>query len=134
MDTERNKALAAEFFERFSANDIDGALATLADDATWRLPGKPGRMPVAGVQSKEMIGRVFRTMAGRLKDGLALKVKGMVAEGDRVAVEAESWGELTNGRVYNQEYHFLIVFRGGKIGEVREYLDTQHVLETWFQP
>src|SRR5687768_4818693 len=111
MSTQRNKELAAEFFARFTANDIDGVLARMTDDATWRLPGKPGQLPVAGVQSKEQIARVFRTMAGRLKNGLTMRVKGMVAEGDTVAVEAESEGELLNGRVYNQEYHFLMVFR-----------------------
>ncbi len=62
-----------------------------------------------------------------------MKVKGAIAEGDQVAVEAESWGELKNGRVYNQEYHFLITLRDGKISAVREYLDTQHAFLTWFR-
>lgn len=134
MGTEENKRLAAEFLGRFSSNDVAGVLDAMTDDVTWRLPGKPGALPVAGVQNKEQIGRVFKNMAARLKNGLAMTVKGMVAEGDRVAVEAESLGELQNGRIYNQEYHFLMVFRGGQISEVREYLDTQHVFATWFQP
>ncbi len=50
-----------------------------------------------------------------------------------MAVGVESWGELGNGRVYNNEYHFLMTIRDGKIREVREYLDTQHVFATWFQ-
>ena len=36
-------------------------------------------------------------------------------------------GELRNGRIYNQEYHFSMTIRDGKISGVREYLDTQHV-------
>ena len=35
MSIEQNKKLAAEFFGRFDANDVAGALACLADDATW---------------------------------------------------------------------------------------------------
>jgi ketosteroid isomerase-like protein len=62
-----------------------------------------------------------------------MTVKGMVAEGDRVAVEAESHGELANGRVYRQSYHFLFEFRGGRISAVREYLDTQHAHAVWYQ-
>ena len=134
MSIEQNKKVASELFDRFNENDIDGVLNMLADDATWWLPGKPGQIPLVGTQSKEQIARVFQNMGGRLKDGLKMTVKGLVAEGDKVAVEVESYGELKNGRVYNQEYHFLITIRDGKISEVREYLDTQHVLSVWFQP
>ncbi|HEX6703507.1 MAG TPA: nuclear transport factor 2 family protein [Albitalea sp.] len=132
MPAEQNKQLATDFLARFTAGDIDGALATLSDDATWRLPGKPGQMPVVGVFDKARIGKLFRNMDAQLKSGLKMTPTGMVAEGDKVAVEAVSRGELRNGRVYEQEYHFLMVVRDGKIREVREYLDTQHVLATWF--
>jgi ketosteroid isomerase-like protein len=134
MTPEDNKALATSLFTRFSANDIAGVLEALTDDATWRIPGKPDLLPVAGVHGKEQIARVFHNMAGRLKDGLRMRVRGAIAEGDKVAVEVESHGELLNGRIYSQEYHFLMTVRGGKVSEVREYLDTQHAFATWFAP
>ena len=134
MSIERNKALVTEFLGRFSANDIAGVLDMMTDDATWWLPGKPGHMPVRGVRSKEQIARVFHGMAAQLKSGLKMTVNSAIAEADRVAVEVESYGELQNGRVYNQEYHFLMTIRDGKIAEVREYLDTEHAFATWFQP
>ncbi|HEV8582116.1 MAG TPA: nuclear transport factor 2 family protein [Thermoanaerobaculia bacterium] len=134
MSTEDNKKLAAEFFARFSANDIAGALATMTEDATWWIAGKPEQLPAAGEYSKERIARLFHNMDGRLKDGLKLTVKSAIAEDDKVAVEVESYGELRNGRVYNQEYHLRMTIRDGKISAVREYLDTQHVFATWFQP
>jgi len=133
MSLERNKQLATEFFGRFSAKDINGALDTMTDDATWWIAGKPEQLPAAGVHSKEQIARLLRNMAGQLKDGLKMTVKGLIAEGDKVAVEVESHGELQNGRIYNQEYHMLMTIRDGKISEVREYLDTQLVHATWFQ-
>jgi uncharacterized protein len=134
MTIEQNKAIASEFFARFSASDIEGALATLSDDATWWLAGKPGSAPVVGTLSKEKVGRLFHRMIGETRDGLKMAVKGMVAEGDSVAVEAQSYAELKNGRIYNQDYHVLMVMRDGKIHAVREYLDTQHVHSVWFQP
>ena len=134
MSIENNKKLASDFFARFSANDIAGALDTMTDDATWWIAGKPSQLSAAGVHSKEQIARVFYRMVRQLKDGLKMTVKGLIAEGDTVAVEVESYGELLNGRVYNQEYHTLIKTRDGKISEVREYLDTQHVFAIWFQP
>ena len=56
---------------------------------------------------------------------------GMVAEGDRVAVEVVSEGDLKNGRQYRQQYHMLLEFRGNRISAVREYLDTQHAHAIW---
>jgi ketosteroid isomerase-like protein len=58
--------------------------------------------------------------------GLKVTPKAITAEGDRVALEAESYGELANGKVYNNQYHVLMEIRNGKIQAVREYMDTQH--------
>ncbi|HEV8630815.1 MAG TPA: nuclear transport factor 2 family protein [Thermoanaerobaculia bacterium] len=134
MSSEQNKAVATELFRRFSAGDIAGVLEMMADDATWWIVGKPELMPAAGDHSKEQIARVFHNMARRLPNGLALTIKGAIAEGDKVAVELESHGELSNGRTYNNVYHTMMTIRDGKVREVREYLDTQHVFATWFQP
>jgi ketosteroid isomerase-like protein len=134
MTTDQNKALAREFFARFSASDIDGALATLTDDATWLIPGKRDRMPTAGLYPKERIARLFHAMLKQLKGGLRMTVLSAIGEDDRVALEVESSGDLENGRLYRQQYHFLFQFRDGKICAVREYLDTQHAHDVWIVP
>ena len=56
------------------------------------------------------IGRnnLFKAMLGQFKNGLKMTVKGGIAEGDKLSLEAESLGHLTNGRTYNQHYHFFI--------------------------
>jgi len=133
MNARKNRQLAEELFARFTAGDIPGVLGLMTDDATWKIPGRKGEMPSAGVHSKEKIARVFHAMVGELKGGLKMTLKSAIAEGDRLAVEAESYGELKNGRVYNNEYHFAMTFRDGKISTVREYLDTQHAFLTWFK-
>lgn len=131
-DTQANKATCARLFERFSAGDVPGVLALMADDASWWLPGKPGQLPVVGTRSKAQIARLFQAMESQLEGPLAMTVKSAIAEGDEVAMEVESLGRLKNGRTYNQEYHFRIVLRDGKISAVREYLDTLHVQAVWF--
>ena len=40
--------------------------------------------------------------------------------GDRVAAEAKFNGELTNGRVYNNLYHYLFEFDNGKIVKIEK--------------
>jgi len=134
MSIEQNRKLAADFFDRFTASDIAGALDIMTDDATWWIPGKPDSSPAAGLYEKERLARLFQTMLSRLQGGLKMTVKSSIAEGNKVALEVQSYGELTNGRIYNQEYHFLMEFRDGKISAVREYLDTQHAYAVWFQP
>lgn len=133
MSVEENKHLAHQFIGRFTASDIAGALDLMTDDATWWIAGKPDQLPAAGLYNKEQIARLLYNMVSELPNGLKMTVKSLVAEGEKVAMEAESYGELRNGRVYNQEYHFLITIRDGRIKAVREYLDTQHVYATWFQ-
>jgi len=127
-----NRKVAEELFARLSAGDIPGALATMTDDATWVAAGRRELLPAAGTYNKERLARLFNAMLGQLKNGLKMTLKGSIAEGDRLALEAESYGELKNGRVYNQHYSFVIEFRSGKICAVREYLDTQHAHAVWY--
>jgi ketosteroid isomerase-like protein len=134
MSIEQNKTLARELFDRFNANDTPGALDTMTADATWWIAGKPEHLPAAGLYTKEQIAQLLNNLAAALQNGLRMTVKSLIADGDKVAVEVESYGELRNGRIYNQEYHFLLTIRDGKISAVREYLDTQHVFAVWFQP
>ncbi len=134
MTIEQNKAIALKFFEKFSVTDIEGALSTMSDDATWWIPGKKELSPSAGLYSKDKIARLFHRMVYSLQSGLNMKVVSCIGEGDRVAVEVVSTGDLKNGRQYRQEYHVLLTLRDGKIASVREYLDTQHAYDVWMKP
>jgi ketosteroid isomerase-like protein len=134
MNTEEHKLVARRFFERFTASDIEGALNTMTDDATWWIAGKKERSPSAGLYSKERIGRLFNRMVSALESGLKMTVVSCIGEGAHVALEVISEGDLRNGRQYRQEYHMLLKFRDGKIESVREYLDTQHANDVWVAP
>jgi ketosteroid isomerase-like protein len=131
MKSDQNKAAARRLFELFTASDIDGVLALMTEDATWLIPGKKELSPTAGLYNKEKIGKLFHRMLDGLSGGLRMTVTSLVAEGDHVAAEVTSSGDLKNGRRYRQAYHFLIEFRDGRICAVREYLDTQHAHDVW---
>ena len=60
--------------------------------------------------------------------GLTLAIDAMTAEGERVAVEAHSRGEHVSGEVYSNNYHFLFVFRAGRLALLREYAAAGHSL------
>jgi ketosteroid isomerase-like protein len=135
MTAEANKDAVKDLFARLSGGDIGGVLAMMAEDVTWRLPGRRELLPIAGEYNKERLKRMFDGMLAQLGErGLEMRVVGLVAEGDGVAAEVESIGDLRNGRRYRQQYHFLIRFRDGQIAAVREYLDTQHTFDVWIRP
>jgi len=133
MTLDANKKLAREFFACFDTNNVAGALDMMTEDATWWIIGRRELLSTAGDHTKEEIARIFHIMAERLKNGLKMTVKNIIGEGDQIAIEMESYGELQNGRIYNNQYHVLMTMRDGKVAAVREYIDTQHVFATWFQ-
>jgi ketosteroid isomerase-like protein len=129
MSAEANKNVVLSFFEHTSAGKIDVALALMADTATWWVAGQPDKFVLAGTKTKTQFAELLQGIRTAMPKGLRVTPKGLTAEGDRVAVEAESYGETATGKIYNNLYHFLFEVRDGKIQAVREYLDTMHAKE-----
>ena len=126
MSGEYNKQLVRKLFEGMNTGDIHKYLALLPDDYTHTIPGKSA---FAATWNKAQMAEVLEGTGMMFPKGLKMTIKGMIAEGDKVAVEAESYAEMADGKVYNNEYHFLFEVRDGKIQAAREYMCTAHVLE-----
>lgn len=127
MSTDLNKALVQDLMARLSGGDIDGALGLMADDGRWWIGGKSDLFPLAGYKSRDEMREILTSLVGPMPNGLKMTIHSLIAEGDRVAAEVESYGEAGNGRLYNNHYHFLFIVANGKFSEVKEYLDTLHV-------
>lgn len=122
-DPSANKAIARKFFEYLQAGDAAGLLSIYADDFTcWTA----GSLPFSGTHPRDEVAAMVTGVASVFPKGWTFTVRGMTAEGERVAVEAECLGEHVSGKTYAQRYHFLFVIRDGKIHEMREYFDTMH--------
>jgi uncharacterized protein len=128
MSSEENKRLVRQFLEHYAAGRYDAALAMLAPDSRWWLPGHPAEFPAAGWVDKATVQRRLASNLKLLPHGLEITIGAMTAEEDRVAAEAESKATLVNGRLYHNRYHFLFVIRNGQIHVVKEYLDTLHAM------
>lgn len=120
MSTEENRKTALRFFEALSSGRIDETLVT--DDVAWWVPGR-------GTLSKAEFMALAEGFQGLVESPITMTVKGVTAEGDRVAIEAESYGKLRNGKIYNNTYHFLLLFRDGKICLSKEYNDSKHAAD-----
>jgi len=126
MSIEDNKRVVLGLFENLSAGKGDAVLGALADSATWWVQGK---FPLSGTKNKKEFAELVGQLGANIDGGLRVTPKGITAEGDRVAVEAESYAKMKNGKTYQNTYHFLFTVRDGKIQAVKEYLDTMHANE-----
>ncbi|MGO9057352.1 MAG: nuclear transport factor 2 family protein [Candidatus Binataceae bacterium] len=125
MGVEENKKIALAYFAERSAGNPD-ALDRLADSATWVIMAKP---PMGGTKTKAELMRIIRDNTARYEVPIKLTVTGITAEGDRVAIEAEGYAKLKNGKVYQNLYHFLFIIKDGKIQMGKEYCDFHHAYE-----
>lgn len=128
MSLADNKQLVTDFWAAFSAGNYDGALAMLSDDATWWVAGSTA---LSGTYNKTEFADLLGQVTPLAPQGLSVTPKLLTAEDDRVTVEAESYGEITNGKTYKNIYHFMMVIKDGKLSAVREYLDTEHVTDVF---
>ncbi|MFF5991254.1 nuclear transport factor 2 family protein [Prauserella flavalba] len=130
---ELNKDTVASFMEVFSTGDVDNILSFLSESATWWVAG--GLDGISGTKSKKEFGEMLSGISASTVTGaIRLTPLAWTAEGDRVAVETESYSELKNGRVYNNLYHFVFEVRDGKIQSVKEFLDTEHTRAIFLAP
>lgn len=130
---DENKQLVEQFMKVFSAGDVEAILASMTEDATWWVAGTmPG---ISGQVDREGFGQLLTGLAALTKTGaISLTPHAWTCQGNRVAVETESYSELLNGRVYNNQYHFVFELRGDKISSIKEYLDTQHTAAVFLAP
>lgn len=128
-----NKALVAKFMEVFSTGEVEKILSYLSDGATWWVGGNVDG--ISGTKDKTEFGEMLGGLSQLTKTGaIRLTPLAWTAEGERVAVETESYSELSNGRVYNNLYHFVFEVYDGKIHRVKEFLDTEHTRAVFLAP
>ena len=123
MSIEQNKQLARDFMAALARADIQYIQDAFAPDGTcWTA----GTMPISGTHTRDQLAEAARGVLGVFPEGLKFTIKTLTGEGDRVAIEAESYGRHASGKTYANQYHFLMHVRDGKITEWREYMDTMH--------
>lgn len=124
--TASNKAIVSKFFAALNAGNINAVVETYAADGYVHTMG--GTL-ISGQSGKQQIAASAAGIFEVFPSGLSFTVHDMVAEGNKVAVEAESEGEHVSGQTYNNQYHFLFEFRDGLLIKLKEYMDTELVTD-----
>lgn len=130
MSVDANIELVVRYFDCVRTHARAEAAALLADDFVQFIPS-PNKMLSAPKNKAETLEQMERVKD--LLDDFRMSIKGITAQGNRVAVEAESHAiHKPNGKTYNNFYHFLFEIEDGKITKMKEYCDTQHAVDVFF--
>jgi uncharacterized protein len=102
----------------------------MAEDVTWRWMGvKQWSRAFEGKQT--VADKLFGGATEKLGPSSSIEIHRIHADGDCVVVEHSGRNEMPDGRRYDNNYCWVLRFQDGLIQEVREYMDTQLVTETF---
>ena len=132
MTTATHKQLMQDIFAELSQGNSKPFVDAMADGFRWTIPGTtPWSRTYDGKQAvlAELLAPLRAQMAERMKT----TAHHVMAEGDRVVVEARGSNITRAGRRYGNSYCFVFRLAEGKLQEVTEYMDTQ-LLMTALEP
>jgi ketosteroid isomerase-like protein len=126
MSIELNKQLIVTFFAALNSGKKEAILQVLEDDFAFQ---GMGRHPdwIRYRWDREAFADAPRNLAALMKKPIFMNLRGMIAEGDRIAVQADSSTEMKNGKTYDNAYLFIFTIKNDKVKEVQEYCCTYTV-------
>lgn len=130
MGLKENKALVAEFIEAMRVSNVEKLSTMITGDFSWWIIGKPEYLATAGEHDTEYFLGFFKGDE-LFPEGADFKAVSMIAEGNKVAAEAEFKAKTASGAEYENYYHFLFIIKDGKIKRMKEYMDTYHAKITF---
>jgi len=120
MSVQDNKSTIEKYFELMNEANPEKMLAYLTDDFVFEsMLQKPAAFNFSW--GKEEFAAASGNMSSQMVKPLKIWIVSMMGEDDKVAVEAQSYGEMKDGKLYENVYHFLFKLRDGKIYNCREY-------------
>ena len=123
--TERNRTLMTDIFDP-SRSIGEAYLEHLADFVQFRIIGS-GIWSGTRANKFAFLTNVFFALAHELDGIITLEADQILVEGDAACVRARGKSQVRNGRRYDNTYCMVYRLAGGKIVQVTEYLDTEHV-------
>ncbi len=102
----------------------------MAEDVRWRWMGV-GQWSRTFEGKRLVVDTLFAGAWETLSPRSSVEVHRIHGDGDFVVVEHSGRNALDDGRRYDNNYCWVLRFQDGLIQEVREYMDTQLVTETF---
>ena len=129
MTSPTAREIVLNAWQTFRSRDASLIAALFTPDAEWIAPRR-NATAVALDHTDHMIGadaiaRFISTEMHRLFSEIDISFRAVHAAGDCVIVEERMRAVLPGGRPYENDYCFVFVVEGGRIKQVREYMDTR---------
>ncbi len=115
----------AAYLRDLFGSDPAAALARLADDVVWIVPGDPA-FGGGTHKGREEVVQFFGSVLGLFPEGLAIEWLREWHGEAGCLVEAVLSGTTTAGHAYRNDYVFMLEVEAGQIQRVREYADTSY--------
>jgi ketosteroid isomerase-like protein len=125
-----NKQRAREVMVAMSQGRVGPLLEAMAEDVTWHWMGV-NRWSRTFEGKQTVVDKLFGGATETLGPSSTVVVHDIHADGDCVVVEHSGRNEMPDGHRYDNNYCWVLRFQGGFIREVREYMDTQLVTDTF---
>ncbi|MFI6518256.1 nuclear transport factor 2 family protein [Spirillospora sp. NPDC050679] len=131
MSTEENRKLLQDVFEQMEQGNRRALSDAMADGFRWVFPGS---WSWAGTwEPKEnAVHGLLRPLMDQFTD-YRIRAELIIADGDRVVVQARATATTTRGEPYPQTYCFIFRVADGRITEAVEHCDTA-LVERVLQP
>jgi ketosteroid isomerase-like protein len=125
-----HKERMREIMDAMSRGRVRPLFDAMADDVTWRWMGvNHWCRTFEGKQT--VVDALFGGASETLGPSSSVEVHCIHADGDYVIVEHSGRNKMPDGRRYDNNYCWVFRFQDGRIAEVREYMDTQLVTDTF---
>ena len=122
MGAAENKKQIQEVFSRMASGDAAALSEAMADDFRWVFPGNWSWTGTWSPKPVALHG-LLRPLMAQFTD-YRCEADLVLADGDRVVVQARGHGTTTSGEQYEQTYCFILRMADGKITELIEHCDT----------
>jgi uncharacterized protein len=131
MRAVENRQLVQAVMDALARADRRPLFDAMADDVSWRWMGVSTWSRTFEGKA-QVVEELFGGVSESLDDSIStVQVHGIYADGEHVVVEHSGRNETPDGRPYDNNYCWVFTIRDGLVRQVREYMDTQLVSETF---
>ena len=129
MSEQQNLDAVRTIYAAFGRGDLEGILAALDPQVSWRTPGAPD-LPTGGLRRGVSEVREFFGLLLNTFDFEDFRPEDFLAQGDKVVVLGTSReGPKGSGKVVDFRWVHVFTFRSGKIVEFEEPADVSALVE-----
>jgi ketosteroid isomerase-like protein len=123
MSAQENKKIMQRVMDAFARGDSRPFIEAMADDIAWTILGE-GPWSRTWRGKKAVRQELLAPLSAQFDGIYTNQASRIIAEDDIVVVECRGKVRTKRGQDYNNAYCWVCRLAGGKLVELREYMDT----------